>query len=208
MTSPESPNILIEKISLERFCEFYKMVVESSREWFTWGMIPKPDLSYDELMYMIRGFLVLWEKDETYMFYIMDVDIDQVVGITFLNRINRMRQFANLGYAVRMNRVREGIATKGANLTACYGFEKLGLQRIEIVICPDNIPSLRVAEKLGAVREGILRNGMRLHGAPCDAYLYSLIPADFGLPDTARLASNKMDLSRSLNVFFHRILKN
>jgi RimJ/RimL family protein N-acetyltransferase len=171
-------------------------------------MIPKPDLSYDDLGHILRGFLVLWERDETYMFYILDVEIDQVVGITFLNRINRMRQFANLGYAVRESRLREGIATKAAKLTASYGFEKLGLQRIEIVICPDNLPSLKVAEKLGAVREGVLRNGMRLHGIPCNAYLYSLIPADFGLLDTTNLAENKMNLSRSLRVVFDRILRN
>jgi RimJ/RimL family protein N-acetyltransferase len=208
MANPRTPNIVIEKINLERFSEFYGVVAESSREWFTWGMIPKADLSYDELRCMLRAFLVLWERDETYMFYIMDIDGDQVVGVTFLNRINRIRQFANLGYAVRGSRLNEGIATTSGKLIARYGFEKLGLQRIEIVICPDNLPSLKVAEKLGAQREGVLRNGMRLHGTPCDAFLYSLIPADFGIPDTTRLAANKKDLSQSLNVFFHRILRN
>lgn len=208
MSSPAPPQVVIEKINLERLSDVYEMIVESGREWFTWGMIPKSDLSYSELRCMLRAFLVLWERDETYMFYIMDIDIDQVVGITFLNRINRMRQFANLGYAVRASRVREGVATKAAKLIARYGFEKLGLQRIEIVICPDNKPSIKVAEKLGAVREGVLRNGMRLHGVPCNAYLYSLIPVDFGIHNTARLAERKMDLSGSLNVFFDRILRN
>lgn len=206
MTSRSTPNITIEKLNLERCSEFYEVIVESSKEWFAWGMIPKSDLSYEDVRCMLGAYLLLWEKDETYMFYIMDISIDQVVGVTFLNRINRIRQFANLGYSVRTSRVNQGIATMAAAWVARYGFEKLGLQRIEIVMSPENIPSLKVAEKLGAVREGVLRNGMRLHGVPSNAYLYSLIPADFGIPDTVSLS--KWDLSRSLNVFFHRILKN
>jgi len=63
--------------------------LESSEEWFTSGMIPKPDLSFDELEQMIKSFLELWEKDDTYMFYVIDTDINQIVGIAFLNRINR-----------------------------------------------------------------------------------------------------------------------
>lgn len=207
MTSPSTPSITIEKLNLERCNEFNEVIVESNREWFAWGMIPKSDLSYDEVRCLLRAYLVFWEKDETYMFYIMDIDIDQVVGVTFLNRINRMRQFANLGYSVRTSRVNQGIATAAAEQAVRYGFEKLGLQRIEIAINPENIPSLKVAEKLGAVREGLLRNGMRLHGVPCNAYLYSLIPADFGIPDTARFPGNKWDVSNRLNVFFHRILR-
>jgi L-amino acid N-acyltransferase YncA len=208
MNSRKAPDIVIEKINLRRSSELYDVVVESGREWFASGMIPKPNLSADELCCMVRAFLVLWEKDDTYMFYIIDVDIDQIAGIAFLNRMNRMRQFANLGYSVRTSRVKQGIATAAAELVARYGFEKLGLQRIEIVISVDNLPSLKVAQKLGAVREGLLRNGMRMHGIPCDAYLYSLIPTDLHITQNAECVASQMNNSLNLSVFFDRILKN
>ena len=92
---------------------------------------------------------------------------------------------ANLAYWVRTSRVGEGIATEAVILVARYGFEKLGFQRIEIIVSKDNAPSLRVAEKLGAVREGLLRNRLLLHGTPCDAYMHSLIQKEFGLINTA-----------------------
>ncbi len=41
-----------------------------------------------------------------------------------------------------------------------------------------NLPSLRVIEKTGAHREGILRNRFVLHGVPHDAVGFSIIPAD------------------------------
>jgi RimJ/RimL family protein N-acetyltransferase len=206
VTSQITPNIVIEKINLDRFCEFYEIVIESRNEWFAAGMIPQPDLSIDELEWMVRAFLILWEKDDTYMFCVIDSDINRMVGTAFLNRMNRMRQFANLGYSVRTSRVKQGIAPAAAKLVVRYGFEKLGLQRIEVVIDPDNIASLKVVEKLGAVREGLLRNGMRIHGIPCNAYLYSLIPSDLGITNTAACGDRARDKTHDLRVFFHRIL--
>lgn len=93
-------------------------------------MIPKSELTYEELKYMARAFLELWERDDTYMFYIMDLKNDQIVGVVFLNRMNCMHQFTNLGYAVRTSCINQGFATAAAKLVARYGFEKLDLQRI------------------------------------------------------------------------------
>jgi RimJ/RimL family protein N-acetyltransferase len=185
MNTPQMPNIVIEKINLDRFDDFYNAFLESSKEWFASGMIPKPDLSRDELEYMIKSFIALWEQDNTYMFYALDEKTNQIVGIAFLNHINRTHQLGNLGYLVRTSRAGEGIATEAARLVAQYGFEKLGLERLEIVVHPDNAPSLKVAEKLGATREALLRNRELLHGVPCSAYMHSLIPADFGINKTA-----------------------
>ena len=176
---------MIEKINLERFGDFYEAMVESGKDWFKAGVIPKPDLSRDESEHMIKAFIALWEQDNAYVFYILDGTNKQIVGIAAINQIYRLHQIGNLAYIVRTSRTGEGIATEAARLVAQYGFEKLGLQRIEIVVHKDNIASLKVAEKLGALREALLSNRVLLHGVPCEAYLHSLIPADFGMSKTA-----------------------
>ena len=183
--SNRTSDIVLEKINLERLGDFYDAMIESGKDWFNAGMLPKPDLSKDEFEHMIKAFIALGEQDSGYMFYVFDGITSQMVGVAFINQINRTHQIGNLGYVVRTSRTGEGIATEAARLVAQYGFEKLGLQRIEIVVHPDNAPSLRVAEKLGATREVLLRNRLRLHGVPCSAYLHSLIPADFAINQTA-----------------------
>jgi ribosomal-protein-serine acetyltransferase len=185
MSNRKIPNIAIEKINLERLRDLYDAVIESGKDWFDAGMIPAPDFSRDEVEQVIKSFMALGEQDNTYMFYVLDRMTNQIVGLAFINQINRTHQMGNLGYFVRTSRTGEGIATAAARRVAQYGFEKLGLQRIEIVVHPDNAPSLKVAEKLGAVREALLRNRILLHGVPCEAYLHSLIPADFGTNKTA-----------------------
>jgi RimJ/RimL family protein N-acetyltransferase len=183
--SNRTSDILIEKINLERLGDFYDAMIESGQDWFNAGMLPKPDLSRDELEHMVKAFIALGEQDNAYMFYVLDGITNQMVGVAFINQVNRTHQIGNLGYVVRTSRTGQGIATEAARLVAQYGFEKLGLQRIEIVIHPDNAPSLRVAEKLGATREVLLRNRILLHGVPCSAYMHSLIPEDFGINKTA-----------------------
>ena len=185
MSNRKTPNIVIEKINLDRFGDFYDAMIESGKDWFNAGMIPKPDLSKDELEHMIKAFIALGEQDNTYMFYVLDGMTSQIVGVAFINQINRTHQIGNLGYVIRTSHTGKGIATEAARLVAQYGFEKLGLQRIEIVVHKDNAPSLKVAQKLGATREALLRNRELLHGIPSEAYLHSLIPTDFGIDKTA-----------------------
>ena len=185
MSNRKLQNIVIEKVNLERFDDCYDLLIESGIDWFAAGMIPKPDLSRDELEYMLKDFIALWDQDNTYTFFVLDGTSNQIVGVAFLNNINRMHQRGNLGYLVKTSRTGEGIATEAARLVAQYGFEKLGLQRIEIVVHRDNVPSLKVAEKLGAKKEALLRNRILLHGTPSEAYMHSLIPEDLGFNKTA-----------------------
>ena len=178
MIGRKTPSIVLEKIALARVAEHHEIVVESSSEWFVEGMIPKPDLTLDELKELFEDFVEGWEKDTFYLFSILDASTNEVVGAAFLNHVNRQHQLANLGYQVRTSRTGEGIGTKAAKLVAQYGFRELGFLRIEIVVRPANFPSVRVAEKLGAVQEGLLRNRLQVNGSPNDAFMFSLIPSD------------------------------
>jgi ribosomal-protein-serine acetyltransferase len=58
----------------------------------------------------------------------------------------------------------------------------LGLIRAEVVIAVDNEASLKVAEKSGAHREGILRERVMVREQIHDAVMFSFVRADFGLP--------------------------
>ena len=179
MTDRNVPNIIIEKVNLERCRDDYDVFAESREEFLATETMPKPEISIDDMESMTKEAHKLWETDRAYIFHVLDVSNNQVVGFAQLNLINRIYQMANLSYQVRTSRTGQGIASEAARLVACFGFEKLGLQRIEVVVAIDNAPSLRVAEKIGAVREGLLRNRLLINGSPRDAYMHSLIPTDY-----------------------------
>jgi RimJ/RimL family protein N-acetyltransferase len=61
-----------------------------------------------------------------------------------------------------------GIATEAAGAARAWGFTRLGCARLASFIMPDNVRSARVAEKLGAVREG----QTTIRGFPVDWWVH------------------------------------
>ena len=51
-----------------------------------------------------------------------------------------------------------GIATEAVRAAREWAFARLGVARLASFILPDNVRSMRVAEKLGAVRDGTADN--------------------------------------------------
>jgi RimJ/RimL family protein N-acetyltransferase len=126
----------------------------------------------------VAGRGAAWEKGGEYDFVIYNPADGALLGGAGLNSVNREHRFANLGYWVRTSWTRRGVAPAAARLIARFGFEELKFVRLEIVAAVGNRPSQRVAEKAGAMREGILRNRLTLHEKQHDAVMYSLTSAD------------------------------
>jgi RimJ/RimL family protein N-acetyltransferase len=119
-----------------------------------------------------------WAQGDEFDFAVLDASDKSLLGGCALNDINRTHNFANLGYWVRTSRTGQGVATAAARLVAEFGFAELRFTRLEIVAAVGNIASQRVAEKVGATREGLERNRHVVHGRIHDAVMYSLIPDD------------------------------
>jgi len=185
MTDRKTPEIMVERINAERLRDMYAAILESRQELFAEDFIPSPGFAMEDLEGWTKAQDELWENDKQYFFQIIESTTSQVLGMAFLNHITRHYQMANLGYWVRTGRIGKGIATAAAKLVARSAFEQFGFQRLEIVVQVNNLPSLKVADKIGAVREGLLRNRLYLHGSPRDAYMHSLIPVDYGIHKTA-----------------------
>jgi RimJ/RimL family protein N-acetyltransferase len=85
---------------------------------------------------------------------------------------------ADIGYWVRTSQTGLGLATAAVRLVARFGFEDLGLRRLEMLIATDNLASRRVAEKVGATFEGVLPAGSHREGnLQHPSYCFSLTPA-------------------------------
>jgi RimJ/RimL family protein N-acetyltransferase len=61
-------------------------------------------------------------------------------------------------------------------LLARWVFESLPFRRVGLLIDRENAASLRVAERAGFTREGVLRSNTIIKGRRCDMVSYSLLP--------------------------------
>jgi ribosomal-protein-alanine N-acetyltransferase len=62
-----------------------------------------------------------------------------------------------IGYELARSFWRQGIMTEALSAIIGFGFEEIGLNRIQATVMPENIGSVKLLEKLGFSSEGILR---------------------------------------------------
>lgn len=168
----------IRRYCLEDISQLYEAACESINEIYPWLPWCHPNYSLEESSAWVQSRNLAWQEDKAYAFVIYDLQSGTFVGGVGLNQIDRIHQIANLGYWVKSSWTGRGAATTATRLTARFGFEKLNLQRIEIVVATDNTLSQRVAQKVGAKKEGILRKRLLIHNVPHNAVLYSLVKED------------------------------
>jgi ribosomal-protein-serine acetyltransferase len=143
--------------------------------WMPWGNV---NYSTEYCKNWIELCEKNWNQDTDYQFAIIDAQDGVYLGGCGLSDINLTDKVAHMGYWVRSRSVKNGIATTAALLLADFGFHRVKLNRIEILVAVENQASQRVMEKTGARREGIMRNRLLLHDVVHDAVMFSLIPTD------------------------------
>lgn len=84
---------------------------------------------------------------------------------------------AVIGYWVGAAVRGRGVATAATRLLCDFGFEALGLRRVELTAVVDNVASRRVADKAGFDFEGVRRSWQLVGGVPADFAVYSRIAA-------------------------------
>lgn len=101
-----------------------------------------------------------------------------VGGITLGNIRFGVAQTGHIGYWVGERYAGQGLMVDAVRLLVRHAFDTLRLHRIEAACIPDNARSVRVLEKAGFRREGLLRSYLRINGEWHDHYLYALIADD------------------------------
>jgi ribosomal-protein-alanine N-acetyltransferase len=118
-------------------------------------------------------------------FFIFEMASGRLMGgITIGNIRYGVAQSGQIGYWIGQRHAGKGYMPEALKLVSRYAFDTLRLHRVEAACIPDNIRSIRVLEKAGFRREGLLRSYLRINGSWHDHYLYALIADDPGAATT------------------------
>lgn len=180
-TTVSDGNVTLRPFHFSDGPDLYAAARESLAElkpWMSWAHDGYSSREAGEFIALTRS---RWEEGTLYGFAITDAQDGTLMGGVSLSHIHPVYHFCNLGYWVRTGRRGQGIAGRAARLAARFAFEKVGLVRVEVVAAVGNEASLKVAEKIGAHREGVLRNRIIVREQAHDAVMFSFIPQDFGL---------------------------
>nr|WP_121273619.1 GNAT family protein [Pedobacter schmidteae] len=98
-----------------------------------------------------------------------------LVGRIGLHYLNLQNKSAAIGYWITEAAQGKGVMIRACRALIAFGFRKLGLRRIEIKAATANLKSRAVAEKLGFLQEGVLRQAELVNGEFLDLVLYAML---------------------------------
>lgn len=110
---------------------------------------------------------------------VVDKASGQAVGEAVLNDWNGGNRSCSFRILLGPRGRDRGLGTEVTRLIVGYGFEQLGLHRIELQVYAFNPRAQRVYEKAGFVVEGALRDALRWDGRWVDATVMSILAAEW-----------------------------
>jgi len=153
----------------------YHIDIDNRGDFFPRGILSQPAF---QKQFQETGF---WSKEDG-MLVIASPD-DEILGhIEFFKTVNYLDEF-ELSYQIYAPEQRgKGITTEAVNLLVRYLFESKRVNRIRLVIHPDNRASRRIAEKCGFRHEGTARGAWYHKGTHQDVEIYAILHADVLTP--------------------------
>lgn len=97
------------------------------------------------------------------------------VGLIGLWPKNHDPERASIGYFIEQRHRGAGIAGRALGTLATWAFEAIDVVRLELYVEPWNVGSIRTAERVGFLREGLLRKAERVGTERRDVYVYGRV---------------------------------
>jgi len=97
------------------------------------------------------------------------------VGLAFYAWGSQLHDWMEVAYIIDISQRGRGYATEAVQILVDFLFLTRKLERIQALIDVENMPSQKVIEKAGFLREGELRKAFWPRGEWRNAYLYSII---------------------------------
>jgi RimJ/RimL family protein N-acetyltransferase len=171
----EAERLRLRALSERDVAEVYELYAD--REAVRFGYAP-PMESLADAGRLIDQTLELARERTLFHFGVADRERDRIIGHATLFRWDREQRRAELGYSIRRDLWGRGLGTEAVSTLIAFAFETLGLRRIEADADPRNTASIRVLEKLGFAREGLLRERWEIDGEIQDAIVFGLLRRD------------------------------
>lgn len=172
--------IILKALDTEFSPKIFEAAKESQGGEFTrWMPWCHEDYKIEETEEFVKKCIEEREAKEDFTFAVFDIETDEFCGFVGLNARNKLHEFYNVGYWIRISKQNQSIVSTAVRLLAKAAFEDLPINRLEILAAFENIPSQKAAEKAGATREGILRKRLVIGGRLHDAVVFSFVREDF-----------------------------
>src|SRR5687767_8229378 len=160
----------VRETDLDQLYAFH-LDIDNRGGYFPRGVLSQPAF---RKQFQETGF---WTKEEGTL-VIVSLNEEILGHVEFFKTVNYLDEY-ELSYQVYATEQRgKGVATEAVNLLVRYLFETKRVNRIRLVIHPDNLASRRLAEKCGFKHEGTAHGAWYHKGAHRDVEIYAILHDD------------------------------
>lgn len=130
--------------------------------------------SFDDRYY--DHYLKRIKRGVTQGCFAFEIDTNTLIGVININNILLGGiGSASLGYCGDKLHAGQGLMAEAMDLVLEYAVENIGLHRLEANIQPENIPSLKLVQKVGFRREGFSPKYLQIGGKWCDHERWAIL---------------------------------
>lgn len=170
------PGLTVRILGLKDAKELAELVGQNKEHLSTWLPIMN-DLGVEKNLSFV---LLNQERPGPKTAFLYGIFLEgKMVGFISYHTIYWQTRHALMGYWIDRGYEGRGIVTKVCRSLLEYGFEELELNRIEIRCAVKNEKSSAIPQRLGFVKEGVLREVEVVNGKFMDQEVYSLLRREF-----------------------------
>ncbi|WP_259068521.1 GNAT family N-acetyltransferase [Mucilaginibacter sp. X4EP1] len=137
---------------------------------FLWDRFPNPYTKDDAIKWT-----ALMLKQNPLVNFAIDINGEAVGAISLEPRPDVYAKAPLLGYWLSESFWGRGIMPRAIKLVTNYAFTSLGAIRVQAIVFGNNPQSMRVLEKAGFTKEGVLRNNVIKNGVVLDEHVYGML---------------------------------
>lgn len=144
------------------------------KPWMPWLKFPKSLSETKKMLWEQQLFNQGGQRITTFINY-----RHALIGMIGFTRIDKKHHLGEMGYWLAEKYQGKGIMTKCCQTFLHYGFELLGLNRIEMRIITGNERSLKLPPRLHFIHEGSLKQAILQGDQYQDLEVFGLVKEDF-----------------------------
>jgi RimJ/RimL family protein N-acetyltransferase len=178
---PPNPPLGNERITLQPLAQkdraaSWAMVQDEDIQRFTYLPSTGADEAY--IARWLARYESGWKDGSCAGFSIRDAASDDFLGFAAFVHLELADRQGEIGYMLAPAARGRGAALGAVELLTRWGFDELGLERVELRIDAENEASQRLAERAGYTLEGVLRSLAFKEGRRTDTGVWSRLPTD------------------------------
>lgn len=144
-----------------------------------YGMYPIKEVK--EAENLISSLNKAYEEKKSIRWGIILKEEDKLIGTCGYHNWNKSYFRAEMGYELSSDYWRKGYITEAIKGIIPFGFNEMNLNRIEAQVYPENKASNKCLQKLGFVKEGVIREYAFFRDKFEDLVMYSLLKNDISI---------------------------